>query len=679
MAQSVVTELVIDANTSGADRFSQSMGSAASSAANTTLAVAGVGVAFIGSMTALRGFVDYVGGVNKQLVDIAENATSAGMSTLEFQQTLFAAKSSGLSDKDFVSGMDKIGADLTEASRGVTDFGKLFEANGVSIKDTNGQLISTKAALNDISTMMQNATPAIQRGIANIVGLSKDWVPFLRQGVDAMEAQKKAAADLGVTIDDDVIQKAKVFDTQWKTSIATWDLQFKASIASIMPLLVQMATLASKIIDGVGSVGSSVSRWTTPDDEKTKSQLNDQINDAARLRDMLESLHGDAASFGAFKARTLAGVLGLPEDATIPQVDALLDKLSALYDKKPAQVNITGGTTVLPLKDVANDPVDTAIDRLTKHTEQQLADAKAVGLGDAALAGFRAEAAETAAVMANGGKETDKQIDAFSDLKDRATAAADALAKAKVASSIEFNGKTVFLSAEDVAIANQLKGIYGNDVPAALNSTYAAAIQVNTAFKAASSAIETNLTTGLTDIATGAKNAGQAFSDMGLAIVKAIEQMIIKVTIVEPMMRSLQNTIGGGSLFSVLGLGGATASVGATSAVAGASSGMMGGISFPMFADGTDGAPGGWSVVGERGPEIVNLPRGAQVLPNGKMPSNDNGGPQNIITYAPNIDARGADAQVVARIASVLAEDRKNFERNVTATMAKYRSNNPGG
>src|SRR5258708_23829283 len=166
--------------------------------------------------------------------------------------------------------------------------------------------------------MMQNATPAIQRGIANIVGLSKDWVPFLRQGVDAMEAQKKAAADLGVTIDDDVIQKAKVFDTQWKTSIATWDLQFKASIASIMPLLVQMATLASEIIDGVGSVGSSVSRWTTPDDEKTKSQLNDQITDAARLRDMLESLHGDAASFGAFKARTLAGVLGLPEDATIP-------------------------------------------------------------------------------------------------------------------------------------------------------------------------------------------------------------------------------------------------------------------------------------------------------------------------------------------------------------------------
>jgi tape measure domain-containing protein len=35
----------------------------------------------------------------------------------------------------------------------------------------------------------------------------------------------------------------------------------------------------------------------------------------------------------------------------------------------------------------------------------------------------------------------------------------------------------------------------------------------------------------------------------------------------------------------------------------------------PGHAMGTNFAPGGWSLVGERGPEIVNLPRGAQVIP----------------------------------------------------------------
>jgi hypothetical protein len=38
-----------------------------------------------------------------------------------------------------------------------------------------------------------------------------------------------------------------------------------------------------------------------------------------------------------------------------------------------------------------------------------------------------------------------------------------------------------------------------------------------------------------------------------------------------------------------------------------------------FFADGTNFAPGGRAIVGERGPELVNLPRGSQVIPNGSF------------------------------------------------------------
>jgi hypothetical protein len=40
----------------------------------------------------------------------------------------------------------------------------------------------------------------------------------------------------------------------------------------------------------------------------------------------------------------------------------------------------------------------------------------------------------------------------------------------------------------------------------------------------------------------------------------------------------------------------------------------------PGYAAGTDFAPGGPSIVGEGGPEVVNLPRGSQVIPNGAPP-----------------------------------------------------------
>jgi hypothetical protein len=105
----------------------------------------------------------------------------------------------------------------------------------------------------------------------------------------------------------------------------------------------------------------------------------------------------------------------------------------------------------------ANDAVDRAINTLRRHVEQQKADTEAIGLGAAALARFRAEAAETAAIQANKGKITAEQTADFEKLKVAAFDAADALAKAKVATQIDFANKTKFLSPEDVAIAQQLR------------------------------------------------------------------------------------------------------------------------------------------------------------------------------------------------------------------------------
>jgi len=47
--------------------------------------------------------------------------------------------------------------------------------------------------------------------------------------------------------------------------------------------------------------------------------------------------------------------------------------------------------------------------------------------------------------------------------------------------------------------------------------------------------------------------------------------------------------------------------------------------SFLGFAGGTDSAPGGMALVGEKGPEIVNLPRGSQVIPNHAIKGYANG------------------------------------------------------
>lgn len=46
---------------------------------------------------------------------------------------------------------------------------------------------------------------------------------------------------------------------------------------------------------------------------------------------------------------------------------------------------------------------------------------------------------------------------------------------------------------------------------------------------------------------------------------------------------------------------------------------LAGALGIPGFAGGTNFAPGGLALVGERGPELVNLPRGSQVMPNHEL------------------------------------------------------------
>lgn len=67
----------------------------------------------------------------------------------------------------------------------------------------------------------------------------------------------------------------------------------------------------------------------------------------------------------------------------------------------------------------------------------------------------------------------------------------------------------------------------------------------------------------------------------------------------------------GGLLGSIFGLVSA-----ATPATAG--SAIVPKTAIPGFANGTNYAPGGLAMVGERGRELVNLPRGTQVIPNGQ-------------------------------------------------------------
>lgn len=103
-----------------------------------------------------------------------------------------------------------------------------------------------------------------------------------------------------------------------------------------------------------------------------------------------------------------------------------------------------------------------------------------------------------------------------------------------------------------------------------------------------------------------------SFGKLGAAALSAAAQ-VVRAKIMESVAGYIADSI---TKFGIFGL--------AIGAAGGALVGALftkalGAIKVPGFAAGTNNAPGGLALVGERGPELVGLPRGSTVTPNHKL------------------------------------------------------------
>lgn len=82
------------------------------------------------------------------------------------------------------------------------------------------------------------------------------------------------------------------------------------------------------------------------------------------------------------------------------------------------------------------------------------------------------------------------------------------------------------------------------------------------------------------------------------------------------------------------------------------------------YATGTESAPGGWSLVGEQGPELMNVPRGARILSADRTAKAIGGGPPVIIhmnVQTPDVEGfRRSENQIAARLNRVMARGARN-------------------
>lgn len=102
--------------------------------------------------------------------------------------------------------------------------------------------------------------------------------------------------------------------------------------------------------------------------------------------------------------------------------------------------------------------------------------------------------------------------------------------------------------------------------------------------------IADRLRRGLLDVGIAALHGFGSLKDAAISALEQIAELILELYVLKPLIEDIFGPAG-------TDLGGIFGSL------------------LPGFANGTNNAPGGLAIVGERGPELVNLPKGSQVIP----------------------------------------------------------------
>jgi hypothetical protein len=470
---------------------------------------------------------------------------------------------------DATASIKNLGVLLDQLQRGETNsLSKLFEANPIALKGVNQDALTLQQTFAIVADLVSNARTEIQKvDLTKAAGQTETMVRFLEQGGEAVTYLSKNAAATAPDLQK-LADSAKAFDDAWRSAVSNVKAYLSEHLFDIIKTDLQ---------DIIALLGGAV---------KFLSLFKGGLIDS--------STQSAAADLDKFR-QSLVNFKSAREQ--IDESAGLDTSKSARNDRsaEPPGPRQAGTSTADPSRPLSNVPVskqpkeaqdsfDRTEESITRHTATINADTIAVSQNNAVQAQLRAEFQLLNAIRKDEGEVTQAQIDQYEKL--RATMSAEqALEQAHI--NLSPAHKASFISASEGA----------KEATANFDAARESLNKINSA----SSQIGSALSSAFADAVVEGKSLNEVFS----SLVKTLEKAAIN-----SVFASIFNAPSSGGLSPFASL-------------------FKGVI--PGFASGTNYAPGGSAWVGENGPEIVNLPRGAQVVPSAVATKGSGGVTVNLI------------------------------------------------
>lgn len=527
------------------------------------------------------------GDATKAAIDFAgslgETAQQLGVTTDELQEYRYVASQTGIEQAAMDKALQKTTRTLGELATPTKAQAAALKELGISAKSLEG--LGTGDFIQLLGDKFKGLTAAQQAALGAQLGLGRGFqtlIPLLNEGAAGIAKMREEAHKLGIVISEEAIKNADVNADLLTTYEKIAEAQKNATLTLPENVRAYMEYRKAvtdfqvglyKAISGVVAFGDA---W------------DETIRDAGRRHGVQEFFRNFNEAASAWAKNThdiIVAVPGYIRDMTVSIGRLITGTLGKIWDGALAKIRAVGsGFQWLYDVVVGHSYVPDMID------------------------GIAAEMARLDSVMvAQAGRATSATADKFRDLRDTLDRLFPEIGKADAFNAelagIENNSKLT--DAQKDEAAQRLWREFSSGSPFGSGSKTAPDFG--------------NMGGPLVDGIGATEDAIVSLTERAkvgtVAIAKSFADMAQNTL---DSLGKLTSAIKGGGFWDILG---AVVGLGVQLGQAGVFGKNVAGFlnKVPAHAMGTSFAPGGLSLVGERGPELVNLPRGSKVIPNSKI------------------------------------------------------------
>lgn len=596
MANAVVGALRVNLGLDSA-QFQDGLKNAQSSLAKFgKVAAAGMAAAAAAFATAAAGAGLAMKGVLDEADKMGKAAQSLGVPVDELSRLKHAADMSGVAFDGLSTGMRKLGQAMAEAiAKPGKEVANTFQALGIKLRESDGTMRNSSQVMSDLAEKFAKMPDGAEKTALAMQLFGKsgaDLIPMLNAGRDGLQAMKDEADQLGIVIDQRTAKAAESFNDNMsrlsKMVSGVWT-RLTSELAPALAAIVDKLVEAARSSGGFGETIRTVARWVV-------DAVLGIMDTFHRLQFVFPALETAAAAFSATFLRIVQGAR--------VQIASLVDGMLEYINAGIRRLNEATGSTFQEVGKIGASAWVTEIKEQTAEAEAALARSRLkIGLlmsQPLPSEGIRKAMQE----MGELGKSSESASDAFrkgmENIEKGAARAKQALSEAaRRMKEMHEEGLRLYEATRTPAeaLANEIKRLNQLLQAGAIDwDVYNRAIaQAQDKFDNAGKksneiamTMQSSFSTVFDDIVNGTFKAADALKKLAADIMKMMANKAISSLL--------------GSLFGAGGGGGFNFAS------------LFGGIG--KNAQGTNNWRGGLSWVGERGPELVNLPRGSQVIPN---------------------------------------------------------------